>query len=222
MSKYKIIALYFLFLALTLNSTGQTGLKIQKKRLPARNSTSHIFELPEKKLKDAIVALFRKPIDEPYSDQVFHHYDTSGGLIQPVSVFFDVSLSGNPATYYGYREYFEKRNTDNDILLVSSVPWDSPVYYIKGTALPYITSFALKLKSIDNSHTAVTIKTWGPVVYNDAGIWGDILCNCGIFTHHTTKVKATTIEEHALLLFISEHLGDKTVEPLEMPKTFNP
>jgi hypothetical protein len=75
----------------------------------------------------------------------------------------------------------------------------------------------LKLKSIDKEHTKLTVVALKPFVYNNPEAIGIMRCNCGIFPLKGTDVEATTIEEYALLLFIANSLGDKTVEPLKMP-----
>ncbi len=107
----------------------------------------------------------------------------------------------------------------HDIILDSYVtPWDSPLYHDKGKPLPYITPFIPKLKSIDKDHTLLTIEALYPEIFIYRFYWEQ--CNsCGIdvMDLRTKKVKPTTIEEHALLLYIADKLGDKTVEPLKLP-----
>ncbi len=219
MNKLKIV-LYFFAFALSIMSKAQQSLIIEKKVLPTQNSTSHVFRLPVKMLNDTLVALFNfeRQFDNPILKRVFSH-DGSGMYsgYQAQTVLF-AYVAKDSFTMYRTK-YFEKPDTQNDVYVDSYInPWNSPLYHYHGKPLSYTTPFILSLKSIDNTQTLLTIEAENANVFTRIDFW-DQCFECGPLAMdlRTTKVQPTTIEEHTLLLYIADKLGDPTVEPLTMP-----
>ncbi|MES2773768.1 MAG: hypothetical protein V4722_06270 [Bacteroidota bacterium] len=220
MHTVKIVA--FCIFAFVFSITGATKgtVKVEIKVLASPNGTSHIFHLPPNLLKDTLVALFRfgSQFENPYLERVFRHY----GFVNLPQIFLNSKTAKDGAYCYGKFCYdFKKPGTENDVIIDGGRPWDSPVYHEYGTPLPYYTPFVLKLKSIDKEHTQVTIETVDPQVFISKWYWTQCW-DCGIWgiDSRSTPVQSTTIEEHTLLLYIADKLGDKTVEALQMPEPF--
>ncbi len=211
MNKFNIIGFCILTFGLVICCNGQSSVRIKKKILSSPNSTSHIFQFPRNILKDALATLFRSTQwRSPDLKQVFSHY--SDGYSMHVEF---------RAVYAKDNTYYEKPKTENEIFLDSYLSaWDSPLYYFKGKPLPYITSFSLKLDSMDNERTLIIVKAIHPEIFICPFYWEQCsTCSVDVMDLRTRKVKPTIIEEHTLLLFIADMLGDKTVEPLKLPET---
>jgi hypothetical protein len=208
----------FAFVVLTSKSNGQGTVTVQKKVLTSLNATSHTFAIPIRKLKDTLVTFFSTSgqFENRYLKQVFFHYRDNDSL----PILFSPILYSDSIHYFSSYKYFQKPNTENDIYLYSSLgPWDSPVYHDHGLPLPFTTPFILKLKSINQQQTMLTIEADKPEVFIGKFFWEQCRsCGVDVMDLRTKKVESSSIEEHCLLQFISSKLGDKKVEPLKVPE----
>ncbi|MEP7232920.1 MAG: hypothetical protein ABI691_21855 [Ginsengibacter sp.] len=218
MKKFKTIAFCLCGFACSIFSSGQPTVRIQKKVLASPNVTSHIFQFPINTLRDTLRP-FLDPylqMESPFLKQVFYHYNDRDSI----QTTFKIITANDSAHRWLVGDYFKMPNTENDIVLHSYVsPWDSPLYYWKKKPLPYIASFILKLKSIDKDQTLLTIEPQNPEIYLCTFYWTQCTtCGIDVMDLRTRDVKPTTIEEHALLQYIADKLGDHTVEPLKLPQ----
>jgi hypothetical protein len=215
MKKFAAFFLCSFAFALSNNSEGQGSIKIKKNVLVSPNSTSHIFKLPYNSLKDTLIPLFKfhSQFNNTFLNRIFHH-PAPLTATDWRNTYFEAETAKGSRSYYS-DIYFTKPDRDNDILIWNSNAWESPVYYARGNALPFNTAFVLKLKVIDSNQTMLTVEAQSPEVNYNYTTWSE--CECGIFPQRFKKVKPTTIEEHAILEYIGDKLGDVTVEPLKLP-----
>jgi hypothetical protein len=195
-----------------LYSWGQEIEKVESRNLPIPNATSHIFTLPVEILRDTIVSIFTTELqaDNAYLNEIFFFYPSESDTVHKIPIVFSVEQSNN--AMFG-KKYFKKHGTKNDIYLHDfGDTWYSPIYHLKGRPLKYRTPFILKLQPIDKGKTRLTIVPEDPKVINGTSGFGP-----HGFIAREESVLPTSIEEHCLLLYIAENLGDKTVLPLKMP-----
>ena len=212
LSKLKIIVICFTVFGLTNSSCGQKPEKVERKQLPSANATSHIFQLPLTTLRDTIAALFdfKVQYENPYLKPIFYYYFPEDDTEHVNLITFNAETAKD--ALFG-KAYFQKPNTANDVYLHDfGTTWYSPVYHAKGKPFLFRTAYILKLKSISKDQTQVTVEAENPIIINGTtgmGPHGPIA--------REEKVEPTTVEEYALLLFIRDKLGDKTMTPLKMP-----
>lgn len=156
------------------------------------------------------LAGFELQYENTYLKPVFYYYFPKHDTEQVHPITFNAETAKD--ALFG-KAYFQKPDTKNDIYLHDfGITWYSPVYHVKGKPLLFRTAYALKLKITGKGQTQMTIQTENPVVINGTA---------GIGPHgpiaREEKVDPITIEEYALLLYLADKLGDKTMKPLKMP-----
>ena len=126
------------------------------------------------------------------------------------SISFSCETSKKPL--FGIH-YFSKPMTENDIYVHDfGSYWVSNLYNTNGKSIDYGTAFIIKLSKINDGQTRVKIVAENPKVINGVAGFGPH----GVIARET-EVESSTIEEYALLLFIADKLGDKSLLPLKLP-----
>lgn len=204
------ISLFRTFLlAMALTVIGCTSqLPIEPKDFSDKNIPEHYFHFDASMLKDTIVSLFN--FDNQYKNEllnsIFYHYASD----HFIPVFFNAETADN--AIFG-KEHFTKQNTNTDIYLHDyEEVWLSKLYFSGNKALEYRTAFVIKMTAVDTKTTKVQIVAENPRVINGTAAYGAH----GAIARETS-VRPTTIEEYTLLLFISNKLGDSTMQPLKLP-----
>jgi hypothetical protein len=187
---------------------------IAPKTFSSRNKPEQTFHIKIQSLKDTIVSLFnfKNQFQNKYLNRVFYYYsENDREKHHKHDIFFNAETVKD--SLFG-SEYFRKPETTNDIYLHTfGESWPSKLYFSKGKPLRFTTAFIIKLTETDSNTTKISISAENPTVFN--GIIG--------FGVHApiareTKVDPSTIEEYTLLLFIADKLGEKSLQPLLLPK----
>ena len=168
-----------------------------------QHQTSHVFNLPIGQTKYAIISAFEtdNQINSKLLNSIFHYrFPETNDENDLHQVYFTTET--NKDTLFS-KEYFRLSNSNDIYLHAFSDVWDSPVYYVNDKPLKFRCEFAIKLDSIDNKRTKVTIKVLHPRVMN-----GTI----GIGPHGSVArevvVKPTTVEEATLLQYLAMEMRD--------------
>ena len=184
---------------------------VERKEMPTPNPTSHVFNLPLKDLQDSLVNFFA--IDNQTQRQILES-SVFNYKVEDLDIKTTVAFKAETAStsLFG-KHYFTNAGTDKDIYLHSfGNYWMSPIYHVEGDALKFRADFVLKLDSINQNKTLLTVETINPVVIK--GIEG--LGPHG-FIAKEESVEPTTVEEYTLIKYIAEELGDKSLDEIIMP-----
>jgi hypothetical protein len=186
--------------------------KIDIMVMETHNPVSYVFNLPVNSLRDTIINLFtfENQYENKYLINIFSKLD-SGKTTKTNSIFY-VETSKKPVIA---EEYFEKRKSgaENDLYIHNyNSYWKSKVYFSEGKPMEFVTPFVLHFKEIDKSHTMLTVEAIEPVVvsgYDGLSYHGP--------KRKEQKVRPTSIEEYALILYIASKLGEKDLPSLILP-----
>jgi hypothetical protein len=203
-NRYSLFFFYCAFLTL-LSCTGP----IEKKELTIENPTNYVFNVSKAELKEKIITFFNEHnyLDsEFYESSVFYFEIDGGDGKMPVS--FSAETSENPV--FG-KSYFYGQKTSDDIFLYAYAYWPSPIYHSRGKPLEFRSNYIVKLTSIDSTHTRVSVVAKEPEVVNGTEC-------CGMHGPYakTFPVKATSIEEYTLIVFIAEQLGVRHLKSVNL------
>ncbi|MES2808928.1 MAG: hypothetical protein V4619_09910 [Bacteroidota bacterium] len=190
---------------------GENPRPVSIKKLVDPNPISYGFKLPVKELHDTIVKIFefKNQMGNKILEDIFY-YKNDGNYIQPVTFSTETADTAVFA-----ENYFKKPNTKNDIFLNQYGDfWYSTMYFHDGKPFSYRTPYAIQLAGITKDSTLITIKALDPKIINGSRCCGMHLGNVSL----EEPVKATTVEEYTLILYIAEKLGIKGMKPLHIPR----
>jgi hypothetical protein len=197
----------FIYVVLFIQSCKTTE-SVETRYFPVKNVPEHIFNITVDTLREKIVESFefKNQTGNKILEDIFYFVHEG----QKHLIFFSTETSKKPLFSI---HYFSKPNTENDIYIHDfGNTWVSKLYFNNGKPMECRTAFIIKLSKVNDSKTKVKIVAENPKVINGIVGYGPH----GAIARET-EVESSTIEEYALLLFIADKLGDKTLHPLKLP-----